>query len=239
MKHTERYKVKWHDTDAKRRVRPSELLVYMQETANMQFVSHKRDLDKERDNDGIAFILSKICIDIHTPLHAYEDIEVETFTCESKGFSFNRCFRILCGDELVAEALSVWALINIHDGKLMRADAYDVGFENEPVLSPSSPLRIKMPPTESFCEAGKRVIRYSDIDYNMHMNNTRYPNMLCDFMDIRDTERICGMSLSYLHEAALDDELSVLLSKVGNDYYFKTQNQEGRVCLEALVRCSD
>jgi len=235
MKHKERYKVKWHDTDASRRVRPSEFLEYMQETANLQFVSHGRNLDGERDNDGIAFILSKMCVDIHAPLFAYEEIEVETFTCDSRGFSFNRCFRILRGEEVVAEALSVWALINIKTGKLIRADEYDVGFENEPMLTVNSPLRIKMPPADAFCEVGERKIVYSDIDYNMHMNNTRYPNMLCDFMDIEDTARICGISLSYLREAALGDTLKVLRAKWDGRYFFKTLGEDGKVCLEAEV----
>ena len=235
MKHTEKYKIKWHDTDDSRRVRPSEILEYMQETANLQFVSHGRDLDGERDRDGIAFILSKICVDIHAPLFAYEDIEVETFTCDSRGFSFNRCFRILRGGELIAEALSVWALVNIKTGKLMRADEYDVGFENEPVLTVTSPLRIKMPPAESFSEVGARKIVYSDIDYNMHMNNTKYPNMLCDFMEIEDTAKICGFSLSYLREAALGDTLTVMRAKVGNRYFFKTLGEDGKICLEAEV----
>ena len=235
MKHIEKYRVKWHDTDASRRVRPSELLEYMQETANLQFVSHNRDLDAERDNSGIAFILSKMCVDIHAPLYAYEDIEVETFTCESRGFSFNRCFRILHSGEIVAEALSVWALVNINTGKLMRADEYDVGFENEPVLTVSAPLRIKMPPQDTFIEVGKRKTVYSDIDYNMHMNNTRYPNMLCDFMETQDTAKICGISLSYLREAALGDTLTIMRAKIDDRYYFRTLGMDGKVCLEAEV----
>ena len=235
MKYTEKYKVKWHDTDASRRVRPSEMLVYMQETANLQFVSHGRDLDSERDKDGYAFILSKICIDVHAPLYAYEDIEVETFTCESRGFSFNRCFRILRGGEVIAEALSVWALINIRDAKLIRAEVYDVGFENEPILCPAAPLRIKMPPADSFSECGKRRIVYSDIDYNMHMNNTHYPDMLCDYLPLADVERIRGISLSYLHEAAYGDRISVWGVKRESGYLFRTFNEKGEVCLEAQI----
>ena len=237
MKHVERYKTKWHDTDASRKVRPSELLVYMQETANLQFQRNDRDLDKERDKDGVAFILSKMILDFYKPLYAYEDIEVETWTCESRGFSFNRCFRILKNNEVIAQALSIWALVNLNDGKLIRTDCYDVGFENEPALTPTSPARIKMPHTEEFSKVGERKIVYSDIDYNMHMNNTHYPNMLCDFMDIGDVERICGMSLSYLHEAALGDKLDVLCARVDGNYYFKTVRQDGVICLEALIRC--
>ena len=95
-----------------------------------------------------------------------------------------------------------------------------------------------MPRAELFSKLGERKIVYSDIDYNMHMNNTRYPNMLCDFMDISDVERICGISLSYLHEAALGDRLDILCAKVDGDYYFKTVRQDGIVCLEALVHCN-
>lgn len=236
MKYTEKYKTMWHDTDASRKVRPSEMLVYMQETANRQFVNAGRDLDTERDTGGVGFILSKIALDLHKPLYAYEDIEVETFTCDSRGFSFNRGFRILKDGEEIARAASVWALVDIKEGKLIKVNDYSVGFENEPIPETVSPMRIKMPPAESFLSVGKRRIAYSDIDYNMHMNNTRYPNMLCDFMELADTDRIAGMTLSYLHEAALGDELEVLSAKTEDNYFFKTVGKDGKVCLEAMVR---
>lgn len=236
MKYTEKYKTMWHDTDASRKVRPSEILVYMQETANRQFVSAGRDLDGERDKVGVGFILSKIALDFHKPIFAYEDIEVETFTCESRGFSFNRGFRILQNGEEVARAASVWALVDLREGKLIKVNDYSVGFENEPIPVTDSPMRIKMPSADSFMSVGKRRIVYSDIDYNMHMNNTRYPNMLCDFMELADTERISGMTLSYLHEAALGDELEVLCARDESNYFFKTVGKDGKVCLEAMVR---
>lgn len=239
MKYTEKFNVKWHDTDASRRVKPSEMLVYMQETANRQFISDGRDLDGERDRDGVAFILSKISLDFYKPLYAYEDIYAQTWTCESKGYAFNRCFRIMRGEDVVAEASSVWALVNLKDGTLIRSNRYDVGFENEEAIVTAAPQRIKMPPVSEFCSVARRTIMYSDIDYNMHMNNTRYPNMLCDYMEIDDVERICGMSLSYLHEAAFGDTLEILRAKVDDSYYFKTIGSDGKVCLEAQVICRE
>ncbi|MBR2387661.1 MAG: hypothetical protein IKB02_02720 [Clostridia bacterium] len=237
MKYTEKYKVRWHDTDAMRKVRPSELLVYMQETANRQFESVGRDLDAERDTKKVAFILSRISLDFYAPLHAYEEIEVDTFTCESRGFSFERGFLIRRGEETVAKGASVWALVNIENGSLLRAESYDVEFENEPKAVTETPLRIRIPKHEEFELVGKRKITYSDIDYNMHMNNTKYPNMLCDFMELDDTEKIAGMSLSYLHEAALGDEIDIYRVKTDDGYFFKTMNKDGKVLLEALVVC--
>ena len=69
------------------------------------------------------------------------------------------------------------------------------------------------------------------------MNNTKYPNMLCDFIDPTDIEKLSGISLSYLHEAALGDELTVTSAKVDGVYYFKTFNKEGTLCLEAMLIC--
>ena len=40
MLYSEKFQVRWHDTDATREVRPSEVLAYMQETANHQFRRH-------------------------------------------------------------------------------------------------------------------------------------------------------------------------------------------------------
>ena len=65
MKHTENFTVKWHDTDAHRTVRPSEILVYMQECANLQLEHSGLSLDALRDERKLAFILSKIKIILH------------------------------------------------------------------------------------------------------------------------------------------------------------------------------
>ena len=53
MKYTHRFQVKWHDTDANREVRPSQVLMYMQETANLQLRHHGISLDDLRDRHGL------------------------------------------------------------------------------------------------------------------------------------------------------------------------------------------
>ena len=235
MKYTENYKIKWHDTDAARQVRPSEVLVYMQETANLQVDNcSERSLDALRDTAGLAFILSKIKLVFHAPLHAYDEISVRTWTCDSRGYSFNRCFDIHRGEELIAEAISFWALLDINNRKLVRTDSFSLGIESDPPLEIAVPRRIKQPDGELNI-LGNRDIRYSDIDYNMHMNNTRYPNMLCDFMPIERVGDIKEMTLEFLHESALGDTLTFYGAEQDSRFYFKTVNQNGDVCLAAEV----
>ena len=107
MIYRQTYTIKWHDTDAKRMVRPSAIVAYMQETANLQCEHHGTPLDALRDEKQLGFILSRLSVKLYRPLYAYEQIEVQTWICDSRGFSFNRCFRIVRGDEVIAEALGI------------------------------------------------------------------------------------------------------------------------------------
>ena len=235
MKFIKNYVTRWHDTDANRTVRPTELLVYMQETSNAHLDAMGHNLDTLRDEHSLAFLLSKTKIAIYAPLYFPEQITVETFTAESKAFGFNRFYRILRGDELIAAADTTWALLDLNSRQLCRADSFDFGFEHEPAIDIGLPTRFRIGRTEDMTFVGERRIVYSDLDYNMHMNNTKYADMLCDFIPLDDVDRIKGISLSYLHEASYGDDISILCHKDDNKYDFRTENQGGTVCLEAEI----
>ena len=234
MKYTENYKIKWHDTNADRNVRLSQYLVYMQETANLQLRANGTSLDSVRDEMRLGFILSKIKLVFKKQLSAYEDISVSTWTCPSRGFTFSRCFEIEREGEKVAEAISFWALLNIDTRMLTRVDGFDLGLESDEPLDIAVSRRIK-PSAEELKLLGKREIRYSDIDYNMHMNNTKYPDMICDFMPTDKIADITEMTLEFLHESALGDTLSFYGANEDGRYYFKTVNENGDTCLVAEV----
>lgn len=236
MKYSLPYTTRWHDTDATRRVRPSQLLVYMQETSNQHVASIGMPLDELRDKKCLAFILSRLRFVIHKPLYAFEDITVETFTTPGRGYSSCRAFRILRGEEIIAEADSTWALVNTETGALCRPEESGYPFENEEAPEISMPNRIRFPSDVTPEEIGTRRIVYSDLDYNMHMNNTRYPDMLCDFLPAEDVERVCGMTLSYLHEATFGHTLRILRAKKDDCYFFRTVDGDGTACLEAQIQ---
>lgn len=239
MKFTKHYQVKWHDTDANREVRPSQILMYMQETANLQLQFHGIPLDDLRDKHGLGFILSRISVRIYEPLYAHDEIDVQTWICDSRGFSFNRCFCILKNEKIVAEAYSVWALIDIRDRRLLKVNEFEFGFVGDEPLQVDLPRRVHFPPMLPIEDAGERTIRYCDIDYNGHMNNTRYPDMLCDFVPDVFSKRVTGFTLSYLHEATFGHTLKIQRVKNQDGYWFRTTDSDGTVCLEAYLQTVD
>ena len=232
--------VRWHETDLNRTVTPSALQMYMQETANHQLHDMDLDLDRMRDELRVGFLLSRIATRIYRPLHAYESIEAQTWTCASRGLNFERCFRVLRDGETVAESYSSWGLMHLDEHRLLRADEIDFPVPPEEKILPQGvPTRFRVPPASEMEKVGSRRIGYADIDYNGHMNNTKYPDMLCDFLPDVTRERVMGLSLSYLHEAAFGKELDVYrvpyAGKEGTGYLFRTVDFAGNTCLEALL----
>lgn len=239
MKYTHHFHVKWHDTDANREVRPSQILMYMQETANLQLQANGMPLDELRDERGLGFLLSRISVRMYEPLYAYDEIDVQTWICESRGLSFNRCFCILKEGRVVAEAYSVWGLMNLLERRLMKVDEFPFSFEGDEPKEPDLPRRVHFPRAVPLDEAGERTIRYCDIDYNGHMNNTRYPDMLCDFLPDVFSKRVVGFTLSYLHEATFGHTLKVYRTATENGFLFRTVDAGDVVCLEAYLQIED
>lgn len=237
MIYREDYIVRWHDTDAGRRVSPGGMLMFMQETANRQFEAAGRSLDTLHEEKGLAFLLSRVSFDLLAPVHAYEKISVETFTSASHGVLFRRGFRISRGGDLVARGASHWALVRLADRSLLTlAESPCVAFGDEPEEKTETPLRFRVGADLQFETVGERRVSYADTDFNFHMNNTKYPNMLCDFLPDPLHTTVCGMSLFYCREAAFGDTVRVERADGGSGvYYFRTKKGD-TVCLEAMVR---
>lgn len=235
MKFTQHYIVRWHDTDANRCLTPSNLLMYMEETSNFHLMANGMSLDELRDRHGLAFLLSRIAIRVQKQLHAGDEIDVETWICESRGLAFVRCFRVLCAGEIAAEAYSVWGLMDLNCKKLLPATAFPYHIEPDSPLDTALSARIKVPMLAKMELVGNRKIVYSDIDYNRHMNNTHYPNMLCDFVPNILGKKVVGITLSFLHEAAYGHTLQVYRAACEGDYFFRMLNEEGVSCLEAVL----
>ena len=237
MYYSQTYKTKWHDTDGGGFMRPSALMVYMQETANVQCREYGMDLNDLHDKEGKGFLLSRMMVKVFAPLHAYEDIEVRTWCIDNRGYNFIRCFSVHRDGETVALAVSHWALVDIHDGKMIRTTDFRRDFPygempDESVL----PRRIRIPAGVEMESVGERRIVYSDLDFNRHMNNTKYPDMICDFLPTMDGKWVSSLSLSYLREAAFGDTLTIhraAVADASDTYLIRTTRPDGAICLEA------
>lgn len=236
MVFTQKYITKWHDADPLLHLRPSAVLVYFEETSGIHMRSVGRSLDDMHQKQRKGFILSRIGIVFHKPVAAYDEITVDTFTNYAAGFSSPRHFEMFAHGEKVAEATSIWALVDLENHRPIKVSEFDFGFEHETRELEGIPTRVSIPKTTEFAAVGTREIRYSDIDYNGHMNNTKYPDMLMDYIPAPESVRLKSMVLSFRHEAALGHTLTVLRAEIEGGYLFRTVDSDGTVCLEAEVK---
>ena len=239
MKFSQHYTVKWHDTDANREVCPSQILAYMQETSHHHLIDAGMSLDELRDRHKLAFFLSRISIAFYAPLFANEEITVQTWILESKGLSFLRCFRILRKEEVVAEAHSVWALLDLHQNRLLPVTAFPYHIEPDAPLDAKLSARLRIPPLAEMEQAGDRRIVYSDIDYNGHLNSVKYiEHMLNELpLDIFRTHTIHRVEVSYSLECFYREHLSVFMDKKpdAHEYDVEIRKPAGEVACRAKI----
>lgn len=236
MKYEREIRIRSYDVDMNNNLRPSSLLAKLEELGVHQMAACPPSNDDLRKM-GKGFILSRVVMQIEKELHDGDVATGYTFAADnSRGLSFNRCYELVHCGECAARVFTVWALLDFNEGKLLRVeDNLGIGGEPETAFEMDIPLRVRMPRVDEFSEVAKRRIYFSDTDLNGHMNNTKYLNMLCDYVPKIEEKSLRGINVSYVSEAPFGDELSVLMRAEGNTYYFKTVRSDGKTNVEAVL----
>ena len=235
MKWSGNYRVNANDVDYNNIVSASNVLRFMQDAA---FSAMKEDglSYNELFERGYAFILSRTRMSLYAPIYSHEKLEVQTWACESRGVQFNRCYRILRDGAIVAEAVSVWALYGTCDKRLHRVTEFDLGYRTDDMIELDLPARFKIPDDVEMRLVGERTVEYADIDLNGHMNNTRYPDVLCGYIpeDMRG-QRVISIGISFLSEAPLGETLKIYSGTSDGVHYIRTIRENGSVNVEAEI----
>ena len=71
------------------------------------------------------------------------------------------------------------------------------------------------------------------------MNNTRYPNMICDFLPDMKGKYVSSMNLSYVNEAHLGETIRGFARQDGDAWYVRTLRENGDTNAEARVTLAD
>ena len=223
-----------HDVDYNGVCRASSQLRYLQTTAELQLTEGGMSYGKLQSMNR-AFIISKIRAEFYTPIRSFDRLEAYSFPCESRGFSFVRCYSLVKGGVTVGRAISVWALVDTATRSLVKVSDFELGL---PTLPPLDMVigHIRMPST--IRKVGEYTVNYSDIDQNCHVNNTRYADIFANFLPMSG-KRICAIAISYVAEARLGDALSVYLAEENGCYYLRTVRPDGKVNAEAEIRLCD
>ena len=230
--------VSTHDIDINGNAKPSAILRYLQEAANKNFAAMGPSYNQLIDNN-LSFVVSRAAINILSPLKELEEISVHTWATQNSGVVFPRSYQIKSGDKILVESLMNWALIDTKNKRFVRGSEFDVSVygTDEPL---DIPTRFKIPKDLEMSFVGEKEVLYSDIDKNMHMNNTIYPNVLFNFIPNVQNLFMSQLLINYVSEAPLGKTLKIFMSKAENcddgiGYYFRTVIDD-KTNIEAMMR---
>lgn len=228
-----------HDIDVNGFARPTSVVRYMLETVDRNLLACHPTY-QELLAQGLSFVVSRTALEIIRPIKEYEKLTVETWATESRSAAFPRSFVVKSGSETVAKALTVWALIDINEKRLLKGSEFSTeGYGNGEPLELKVPTRFKLPLELSFSKCGEKKVMYSDIDRNRHMNNTKYFDMLFDYIPEKEKVYLSSCIMNYVGEAPLDSNIEIFISEpvIENGetfYYFKTEIN-GKANIQAKV----
>lgn len=101
----------------------------------------------------------------------------------------------------------------------------------------SGSLSVKMPDFSENDAKLTQVMRYSDLDFNHHVNNTKYVNFIYDCYpsSFWDNAEIGDVRIDYLHELKEGETLTVYSVIDGKTVFFKGATKEKHIFSAVLV----
>ena len=234
MEYRMKTEVDVHDVDFNGVAKTSSIMKYIQSAAQCQLTEGGMSYDNLKSNNR-AFILSRVKLEILKPLRAYTPLTAVTYPCESRGYSFLRCYQLESDGEVVARAISVWALIDTESRALVKVNDFNLGL---PTLPQNGLVLEAMKLPSNMTDIGGYGVHYGDVDQNRHMNNTKYPDMYSNFLPLNG-KMIRSITISYSNEAQIGEKLRVQRGEENGLFYFRTVRSDGKVNSEAQIELCD
>jgi Acyl-ACP thioesterase len=173
-KMSKEYEIHYYEVDFRKKMTMTRLIDFLGDIATSQTEGLGVGMDYCAAK-GIGWILYKWDIKVHKyPMYG-EKIIITTEPTAFKRFYGYRKFTVANEQgEIIAEADSIWLLINVEKKRPVRVEAdmcavYGVEEDSEGTIAIEDIVK-----PEEFNEEKMFNVRYSDIDTNKHVNNSKY-----------------------------------------------------------------
>lgn len=222
-----------YDCDGHKRMRPSALLLKMQECAGWQLDSLGLPYDRLYE-EGFVFVIVSIGAKFYHMPEMEQPVTFETWPIGVKGARFHRNYRVLAGEQLLCEAASHWVLIDPHSRKILRPSAFphSLPLVDRPV-DVDGGGHITMP--EDLQPLESKRVRYSDVDANGHLNNVKYADIVMDYGPFDPFQsRTAELYLSMTGEAYPGEVIRLAGKREEHTVYVRGEHDRGR-CFDGIL----
>lgn len=210
------YNIESSDIDPNHELKLSSLFRMMQDAATDAVHALGHGL-KAMENDNLMWVITRHELEIYRNFKFTEKVVVKTYAGKDMLFIFPRYFQIENEKgEILMRASSTWCVLSSLNRKVVTKPFGNEKFPLEHLDGELElPIKIQCPLLN---KNEDRIVRYSDVDLNGHLNNTKYIEYVLDLhsLDFLNSHQIKRFVINYEHEAKYGDVIS-FSSNFNND----------------------
>lgn len=219
MKHTERFEVRFYETDRASRLTPVSLFNYLQETA----IRHGDAVGMDGpalQRLGYMWMMNRLRLEVRRYPVRREEVHVETWgSCLHGLFAIREWRATDAKGEVLALATGRWVIIDVARKKIVKIppqmeQAYG---EHEGRAIEDSFARMNAPAQGS--STRRFHVRFSELDTNQHANSASYVDWCLEAVpqDVLDSCLPSVFEITFKKEAKLGEELVATSTETARD----------------------
>lgn len=218
-RYEEQYIVPGYFIDCNSRLRPSSFFDIAQELA-VRGSTQIGVPDPVLHERGLCWILLRNAMHFDALPEIGERVTLQTWHSGIRGPISTRDYRMMnSAGDVIIRAISSWALMDMDTRTLAKPERIFDILSPEPqnperVMQPDPP-KIIIPRDCETEDAGAHVATYSDLDYNHHANNGKYPHWAMDCLpaEVTTGQRVTDFYINYNREVRLGETVRLVRSQ--------------------------
>ena len=235
------FKVRAYDVDFKDRIKVSSIFNYMQDIAS----AHANDLHcgwEDLQKLDLLWVLSWIKVEFISLPHFEDEIKIKTW---SKGrFKLYALRDFLLYDKkglIFCKATSAWLLLNSSTKRITDIKNLRIDFPFQPNVHAIKDLPQKIKYESKRDLVSERMVSYSDIDINHHMNNAKYVEFLMNSypLDFHNNNSLKSITMTFNSETKFGDIIEINVNENSGSnrlHYIEALNKEsGKQVFQSIV----
>ena len=227
------------DTDLEQRLRPSSMFSMFQDIAAEHAGNLGADVKWLRNELNLAWILMRIRVEIDDYPVLAQEVLVETWPQKPRAL-YDRDYTIRDADgNALVRAASTWIIMNLGTREIKRdkfLDYFGVEIKKDRAIEGGVG---KLKPLEGAEVVYEKEIRFTDVDYNHHVNNAKYVDFIMDAFSFEEHGKrdVKALEMHYINEAEPEDTILIRRIKMdgAKDYLDGIRKADGVSVFNALI----
>ena len=223
------------EADASKRLSLQNIGAFILDAAGMAAKARGFGMDYMHEH-GLAWVTSRIAIEMIEYPHEYETISIETWVEDCSSIFSTRNFLIYNSQkEVIGQASTLWSMIDFNTRKMVDL-LKTTKLADHVVTTQKELFTMDKPKRVDYKGDGDAILTHrvvvSDIDMNQHVNSMKYLQWAIDTLSLDDimNTTIKRLDINYLREALYDQNIQIHCEMVENIRKFELRNEEGIAC---------